>query len=110
MKNKRDMTDVKNWCVAYDAESLEDKVKFNIASQCEGYLNGCRDCGYEPLTKEEWKNYIYNGMQDEFETSDGCYVGKQAGRQLHFYGKKNTMKLIEEYLEKYEDIQDYITK
>ena len=105
---KKDMKDVKNWGTAYEAKTLEDKVKFNIAQQCEGYLNGCRDCGYEPMTKQEWTEYIYKGMQDEFETEDGCYIGKQAGRQLHFYGKQKTIALIEEYLTKYEDVQEYI--
>lgn len=102
------MENVNKWGYATNLKTLEDKVKFNIASQCEGYLNGCHDCGYEPMTKKEWSEYIYKGMQDEFEVEDGCYTGKQAGRQLHFFGKKKTLELIDVYLDNYEGVQEFI--
>lgn len=99
---------MENWNLLYSSKKLEEQVKFNIASACEGYLNGCRDCDYPSMSKQEWVEYIYSVMQDTFETEWGCKVGKDAAKHLHFYGKKKTMSLIEYYLENYEDVQKYI--
>ena len=97
-----------NWHSLYNSKTLEDQVKFNIACACEGYLNGCMDCGYEAMTKKDWSDYIYAIMQDTFETAYGTDIGRDAAKHLHFYGKKKTLALIDYYLDNYADVQDYI--
>ena len=87
---------------------LENQVKYNIVQACESYLNGCYDCGYESMTKQEWADYIYKSIQECFETNTGCFMGKDAAQHLHFYGKANTYKLINYYLDNYDDVKPYI--
>lgn len=97
-----------NWHSLYDSTLLENQVKYNIACACEGYINGCVDCDYPALSKEEWRNYIYDVMQDTFETKYGTDMGTDAARHLRFYGKKKTYALIDWYLDNYPDVKPYI--
>ncbi len=97
-----------NWFNLENSKELENQVKYNIACACEGYLNGCHDCGYEKMTKDEWREYILFIMNDTFETGSGTDLGMSAAKHLRFYGKANTVKLINYYLDNYDDVQEFI--
>ena len=93
--------------------TLEEQVKFNIASVCESFVNSCYDLGdksgWNKASKEFWANGIYDTMQTEFNVGNGIsYMGDNASKHLRFYGKEKTIKLINEYLENYNDVREFI--
>lgn len=98
---------VEKW-FGLESGNREDQVKYNIAVTVEGWLNGARDSGYEPVTKEEMKDYTYQVMQEWFTTSG--YSTNQKGKvnSLHFYGKEKTIELIKQFINEYEDLQPYL--
>jgi len=104
---------VENWFMLHDSRKLEEQVKYNIALALEGWLNGAYDeqQGYEPMTVEQTIKYIYDTLQMYFQAGDGVtYIGKDASKHLHFYGKENTMKLIRQFVDEYENAQPYILR
>lgn len=104
------MKNVVKWFALDESRKLEDQVKYNIAMACEGLLNGFYDdnAGEEPYTRKQWIEYIYDTMQTCFETAWGSDLGEDAAKHLHFYGKANTIKLIEHFLDNYESVKPYI--
>jgi hypothetical protein len=96
------------WFNYSDARTLENRVKFNVAVAVEGWLNGARDSGYEPVTKERLARYTYEVMQESF-AGDG-YITSDRGQSnsLHFYSKAKTMALIEMFINQDEDLQPYL--
>lgn len=95
---------VEKWFEYEESNKLENQVKYYIAITVEGYLNGCYDDNYESMTKEDWKDYIWNCI----EYDKGVYINGNESSHLYFYGKEKTMKLIETYLNNYPDVQNYI--
>lgn len=105
------MKNVVKWFGLEESRKLEDQVKYNIAMACEGGLNTYYDGNNEePMTKQEWREYIYSTMQMCFETAWGTDMGEDASKHLRFYGKQNTFNLIDEFLENYDSVQEYIAK
>lgn len=97
----------------YDGSSiLEEQVKYNIAVSCEGFINSCydlgEDSGWYGATKEFWTKGIYQNLQEEYNVGGTTYMLNGEGSHLRFYGKKNTLKLIDEYLENYDDVKEFI--
>ena len=105
------MKDVKKWFSLGGSRKLEEQVKYNIAMACEGGLNTYYDNNNEDvMTKQDWREYIYNTLQMYFETDWGTDMGADAAKHLHFYGKKRTLELIDYFLDNYESVQEYIAK
>jgi len=101
---------VERWFQLDNSRDRENQVKYNIAVTVEGWLNGARDAGYEPMTPEEMERYTYEVMQ-EWYTRNGCSnSGKEATAHLHFYGKEKTIALIKQFINEYEDLQPYIKR
>lgn len=95
---------VEKWFEYDESTRLEHQVKYFIASTVEGYLNGCYDCDYEPMTRQEWIDYVWNTIDYEKD----IIVNGVERKHLYYYGKENTVKLINTYLDNYEDVQPYI--
>ena len=98
---------VEKWIEYEESTRLEEQVKFFIASEIEAGLN----CYYdntteEPMTKEDWKNYVWNSI----ELLKGMEINGNEYTHLRFFSKEKMFKLIDEYLENYQDIQKYIKK
>ena len=93
---------VNEWFEYEGSSNLEKQVKYYIASTVEGYLNGCYDDNYEPMTREDWIKYVWDSIEYEIQTN-----GIEPSH-LYFYGKKKIEKLINVYLDNYEDVQEYI--
>ncbi len=92
------------WFDYEDSRKLEEQVKFYIAGTIEGYLNGCYDDNYEPMTREEWFDYVWKCI----ELDKDVIVNGNESKHLTFYGKDKTRKLVETYLDNYADVQEYI--
>ncbi len=105
------MKNVQKWFALDESRKLEDQVKYNIAMACEGILNGFYDGGTveeESYTRQQWIKYIYDTMQTCFETAWGSDMGEDAAKHLHFYGKANTIRLIEFFLDNYDCVKPFI--
>jgi hypothetical protein len=95
---------VEKWFEYDESTKLENQVKYFIASTVEGYLNGCYDCDYEPMTRQEWIDYVWQTIEYEKD----IIVNGVERKHLYYYGKENTVKLINKYLDNYECVQPYI--
>lgn len=98
---------VGKWFGYEDSTKLEQQVKYFIASETECFLNSYYDgCSTEPKTKQEWQDLIYRTIG----YYDKMIVNGKEYNHLKFYGKDKILKLIDTYLDNYEDIQDYIKR
>lgn len=95
---------VERWFMLRESSKLEEQVKGFIADTVEGYLNGVYDCGYEPMTREDWKEYVWKTIQYEKDT----ITNDVEVNHFKFYGKEKFMKLVDYYLDNYEDVKPYI--
>jgi len=100
--------EVEKWFQLDSSRNREDEVKYNIAVTVEGWLNGARDAGYEPMTRAEMEAYTYQVMQEWYNGSGYSTSNKGSVNSLHFYGKENTINLIKEFIKNYEDLQPYL--
>lgn len=85
---------------------LRQQVRDYIKSTVEGYLNGCYDGGYEPMTKEEWLEYVWKSLIMDRD----AIVNGEEFEHLFFFGKENFLKEVERYLETYDDVKEWIKK
>ena len=105
------MKNVEKWFGLGESRKLEEQVKYNIAMACEGGLNTYYDGNNdEKMTRQEWREYIYNTLQMCLESEYCADLSENASNHLRFYGKANTLKLIDEFLYNYEDVQEYIAQ
>ena len=96
-----------NWFEYEDSNKLEEQVKYFIASEIEAGLNVYYDePNTEPMTKDEWKEYVWNTI----ELLKGMSMNGNEYTHLKFYGKNKIMNLIDTYLDNYEDVQKYIKR
>lgn len=95
---------VNEWFNYEEAKSLEKQVKYYIATTIEGYLNGCYDDNYQPMTREEWVEYVWTCI----EYDKGVLINGRESSHLYFFGKEKTEKLVNVYLDNYADVQEYI--
>lgn len=95
---------VNKWYQLREGKDLEGQIKGFIADTVEGYLNGCYDCGYEPMTRDEWKKYVW----DTIEYEKDIVVNGVERNHFKFYGKEKFMNLVDLYLDNYEDVKPYI--
>ena len=109
-ENNMENTNVESWFKLEGGRSgsRENQVKYNIAVTVEGWLNGARDEGYEPTTKTEMETYTYECMQKWYNGNGFSTKHKGAISSLHFHGKENTLALIRQFINEYEDLQPYI--
>lgn len=98
------MANVNNWFEFEESNKIEEQAKYFIASSIESYLNGCYDCGYEPMTREDYKEYVWNDLK----ISQDMMVNGNEFKHLKFFGKEKMMKLIDVYLDNYEDVKSYL--
>lgn len=102
---------VANWIWNDDSKKVEEQVKYAIACEAEGYLNGIRDCGttdYPPMTRENWIKYVEYGI--ELLAKEGMTINNAEYKHLRFFGKENIRKLIEAYIDNYAEIQAYVIR
>lgn len=95
---------VSKWFGYEESKKIDEQVKFYIASTIEGYLNGCYDDDYEPMTREEWFAYVWESI----ELDRGTIVNGNESSHLYFYGKDKIKRLVDTYLDNYADVQEYI--
>jgi hypothetical protein len=100
------MTNVSKWIWMDGSRKIENQVKYAIACEAEGYLNGINDAGYEPMTREGWINYVKVGLG--MMAKDNIRINGEEYKHLNFYGKAKTIALIETYIDNYEAIKPYI--
>lgn len=107
MKGERKMRkiNVEKWFEYDESTRLENQVKYFIACSVEDYLNGCHDCNYEPMTKDEWIEYVWKDLVAFAES--GMMVNDLEGKHLYYYGKEKTLKLISTFIENYDDVNPY---
>ena len=96
---------VNEWFMLDESNRLEDQVKGFIACTVEGYLNGVQ-FGYEPMTRQEWKDYIIENLRREM--AYGIIVNGVERKHMKFIGNKKRDNLIDTFLDNYDDVQDYI--
>lgn len=104
-------TNVSNWIFNDNARNLDGQIKYAIACECEGYLNGINDCGteeYPSMTFEGWVNYIVVGLK--IAMGDYLNVNGLDYRHLQFTGDKKIRELAEIYVANYTHIQKYILR
>lgn len=96
---------VEKWFDYEDSTRIEEQVKFFIASEVEAGLNCYYDGNNDkPMTKDEWKDYVWASI----ELLKNTMVNGNEFNHLKFYGKENFLKLVDIYLENYEDVKKYI--
>lgn len=104
VKDMKKNENVNEWFRLRESNKLEEQAKGFIADTVEGYLNGCYDCGYEPMTRESWEQYVWQTIEYEKQ----MYINDQETNHLKFLGKKKFMELVNFYLDNYEDVKPYI--
>lgn len=106
------MEDVRDWFGLGESRKLEHQVKYNIASSCEMYVNCHYDngAGATMLTRSQLIDYIYGYLQRDFTFNGTTTMNLNGQTHLNFYGKENTMKLIEQFIDNYEDVQEFIRR
>lgn len=103
------MTNVNNWIWMDESKKAEDQIKWAIASEAYGYLNGINDCGleeYPPMTRDGWAEYIRTGLN--IMANDNMSINGTEYRHMRFIGKQKTEELIETYIDNCEAIKPYI--
>lgn len=85
---------------------LERQAKEYIRSTVEGYLNGCYDDDYEPMTEQDWIEYVWNAIEYE----KGYYTNGEESSHLYFIGKDKFIEMTRKYIRTYKDVQPYIIK
>lgn len=96
---------VENWCELAESRSKEGQIKGFIANTVEGYLNGIQ-FGYEPMTREEWKQYIIKALNKDIEMN---VISNGIERNhLRFVGNERFHSLIDTYLNNYTGVQAHI--
>lgn len=98
---------VENWYMLSESRKLEEQVKGFIADTVEGYLNGIQ-FGYEPLTREEWKQYVIDALN--IDIKEGMTVNGVERKHFTFIGNKRFYSLIDTYLDNYEGVQAHIAR
>ncbi len=96
---------VGNWYKLDESTNLENQVKAFIAQTVEGYINGIQ-FGYEPMTKENWKQYIIDDLNRDIRM--GMIVNGTERTHMRFLGNARFHELIDIYLDNYKDVQKYI--
>lgn len=82
-----------------------DKQTINfIHDTVHGYLNGCYDDEYSPMTMDDWKQYVWQTIEYEKD----LIVNGEERKHLHFAGKEKFYRLTEEFLKTCDEAQPYI--
>lgn len=87
-------------------KTLLEEVRSYIADTVEGYLNGCRDCGYEPMTEQEWIEYV----EESLRLDQDMIVNGAEFKHLKFFGKEKFRAEVKKYLSEYPDVQEWIIR
>lgn len=95
---------VNKWFEYEESTKLEEQVKYYIASTVEGYLNGCYDDNYEPMSRSDWFEYVWTCI----DFDKGQLINGNESSHLYFLGKDKIRKLVNTYLDNYEDMQEFI--
>lgn len=95
---------VEKWFGFENSTKAEEQAKYFVASSIESYLNGCYNDEYEPMTKDEYKEYVW---KDLMMLQDTMINGNEF-KHLKFFGKEQMMKLVDTYLDNYEDVKAYL--
>ena len=85
---------------------LKNQVLEYIASTIEGYLNGCYDDNYDPMTKEQYIDYVIEGLR--MDVAAGMIVNGEEFKHLYFYGLDKIKALTADYIDNYDDIKPYL--
>ena len=88
--------------------TLEKQVRQYIEDTIEGYINGIRDCDYEYLTRDQWKNYVIDSLRIDAES--GMIVNGVEFKHLYFAGKAEIERMTYKYIDTYKDMQEYIVR
>jgi hypothetical protein len=102
------MKDVSKWFSYEDSTTQEKQVKYYIASTIEGYLNGCYDDNYAPMTKAEYIAYVWDCLK--MDANSGIIVNGNESKHLMFAGREEIEKLTAFFVDNYEDVQKYLIK
>ena len=98
-----------DWFKYDESDDLEEAIKYNIAVNCEQRLNGYYDdCFTELYDKEDWYEYIFNLMQEEWHQNGSIFVGDRILKFTKLYGHDNVKTLIKLWIDNYEDVKPYI--
>lgn len=99
-----------NWFNYDESDDLEEAIKYNIAVNCEQRLNGYYDdCFTELYDKEDWYDYIFNLMQEEWHQNGFIfYDDRTIPKFTKTYGHDKVKALIKLWVDNYEDVKPYI--
>src|SRR5690554_6127682 len=77
-----------DWFKYDESDDLEESIKYNIAVICEQRLNGYYDGCFEELyDKEDWYNYIFSLMQEEWHQNGFIlYDNRKISKFTETYG------------------------
>lgn len=99
-----------DWFKYDESDDLEEAIKYNIAVNCEQRLNGYYDdCFTELYDKEDWYEYIFNLMQEEWHQNGFIfYDNRTIPKFTETYGHDKVKELIKLWVDNYEDVKPYI--
>lgn len=80
------------------------QVREFIQNTIYGYLNGCEDAGYEPMTEQGYIDYVFTTLELE---KDIVVNGLEA-RHLRFYGKENITAEIKRFIHTDEWVKQWL--
>ena len=87
-------------------DARREKVQEYIESTIEGYLNGCYDDDYPPMTKDQYIDYVIESLRMDAES--GIRVNGDEFKNLYFYGIERIKKMIADYIDTYEGIKPWL--
>ena len=100
------MENVRAWFDLGDSRKLEEQIKYNIAVNCESFLNSIYDLGdassWKNASLQEWEDGIYLETARAWSMFGKTYLQEN---HLRFYGEKGTRELIRKFLANYEDFK-----
>ena len=85
---------------------LERQAKEFIKGTVYGYLNGCYDDDYEPMTEQDWIEYVWNTIEYE----KGFYTNGVEPTHFYFVGKDRFIEMTRDFIRKNKDVQPYLIK
>ena len=91
------------WIYNDNERTLEGQLRYAVACEAYGYINGINDCDYPDLTKSEWIRYIVQGVK--MGASDYLNINGLDYRHLNFAGDDRLNEIAEYYVENCDEVK-----
>jgi len=85
---------------------LQDQLKEYIQMTVYSYLNGCEDDNYEPLTEDDWVEYVLSNLEHDKD----IMINGQEFKHLYFCGKDKIAAATRKFVQADEWAQQWTNK